>query len=260
MTDSGYITIDKLNMYYEIYGEGEPLVLLHGGGSGINATFGRILDELAKTHKVIAFEQQGHGHTADIDRPFSLEQMAEDTATALEKLHIESADVFGFSNGGHVAMHLAIKHPDKVKKLVLASTFFNTDGVIPALVTAWNTKVNAEDMPETLRNDYLNVAPNPENLQSHVEKSQAMMRSFHNISEDKISKIKKPTLVMIGDQDVVLAEHALKMARLIQDARLAILPGNHGSYIGELSTPLGVSHLPQISASLVNEFLDGLAL
>lgn len=257
MTDTGYISINELNMYYEIHGNGEPLVLLHGGGSGINATFGRVLEKLAKSYKVVAFEQQGHGHTADIDRPFSLEQMAEDTAIALEKLNIPKATLFGFSNGGHVALHLALKHPDKVNRLILASTFFNTDGVIPELKAGWATKVNAEDMPKTLRDDYLSVAPNPGGLQSHVEKSQSMMRSFNNIPEEAVTGIKKPTLVIIGDKDVVRPEHAIKMQRLIDGARLAILPGTHGSYIGELSGGLAKSRLPQVSISLVEEFMDG---
>jgi pimeloyl-ACP methyl ester carboxylesterase len=257
MTDTGYISIDKLNMYYEVHGDGEPLLLLHGGGSGVNATFGRILGELAKSYKVIAFEQQGHGHTADIDRPFSLEQMAEDTATALEKLNIPQATLFGFSNGGHVALHLALKHPDKVKRLILASTFFNTDGVISDLKAAWATKVNAEGMPKTLRDDYLSVAPNPDGLQSHVEKSQAMMRGFNNIPKKEMEGIKKPTLVIIGDKDVILPEHAIEMSRLIDGARLVILPGTHGSYIGELSGQLVKSRLPQISISLVHEFIEG---
>lgn len=255
MTESGYLAINALNMYYEIHGSGEPLVLLHGGGSGINTTFGRILPELAKSHKIIAFEQQGHGHTADLDRPFSLEQMAKDTAAALDQLGITTANFFGFSNGGHVALHLALTHPEKITRLVLASTFFNTAGVIPELINAWATKVQAEDMPETLRNDYLRVAPNPDNLQSHVEKSQAMMRSFNNIPSQKIESIKKPTLIMAGDRDVIVPEHVLEMSRLISGARLVILPGEHGSYLGELSTPVVQSSLPQVSVSLINEFL-----
>src|SRR3990170_2546199 len=109
---TGYVPVNGLNMYYEIHGTGQPLVLLHGAFSAIDTSFGQVLPGLAKSRQVIAFELQGHGRTADIDRPLTLEGMAEDVAAALKQLGIESADVFGYSNGAAVALRLTISHPD----------------------------------------------------------------------------------------------------------------------------------------------------
>src|SRR3954468_19043830 len=119
-----YAAVNGLKMYYEIHGNGKPLVLLHGGGSTITTTFGTILPELAKTHQVIAIELQAHGHTPDIDRPFSFEQDADDVAELLHQLHIQKADIMGFSNGGTTSLQVAIRHPQIVNKLVLASAAF----------------------------------------------------------------------------------------------------------------------------------------
>jgi len=110
-----------LKMYYEIHGSGRPLVLLHGGGSTIESTFGRILPDLAKAHQVIAVELQAHGHTKDIDRPLSFERDADDVAALLKQLNIDKAEIMGFSNGGTTALQIAIRHPGLVNKLVLAS-------------------------------------------------------------------------------------------------------------------------------------------
>src|SRR5262245_6839298 len=117
-----YASVNGLRMYYEIHGvanDRTPLVLLHGGGSTIDTSFGNVLPALARTRRVIAFEQQGHGHTADVDRPFSFEQSAEDTAALLKSLKIERADFFGYSNGGNIALLMGIRHPEMVRKLVV---------------------------------------------------------------------------------------------------------------------------------------------
>src|SRR5829696_2463079 len=120
----GYASVNGLEMYYEIHGTGDPLVLLHGAFSAIGTSFGELLPSLAERRQIIAFEMQAHGRTADIDRPLSIEQMADDTAAALQYLGIEVADIFGYSMGGSVALHLAIRHPDVVRKLVLASVTY----------------------------------------------------------------------------------------------------------------------------------------
>ena len=257
LSDAGYMPVGPLQMYYEIHGDGPPLVLLHGGGSGINATFGRILPGLARTHRVIGIEQQGHGHTGDIDRPFSLEQMADDTAALLAKLGVTSSNVFGFSNGGQVAMQLAIRHPHKTQKLVLASTFYRRAGVIPELLEAWKKPVTAADMPTGLRDEFLRTAPEPKDLPNHINKSQQMMRGFKDLSAADLSRVAMPTLILNGDRDVVRLEHAVEMMHLIPGSRLVVLPGPHGAYIGEMSTPAVKSELPKITVKLVNEFLAG---
>src|SRR5512144_1257755 len=126
-----YAFVNGLKMYYEIHGSGIPLVLLHGGGSTIQSTFGRILPRLAEKHMVIAVELQAHGHTPDIDRPLSFEQDADDVAELLKQLHISKVDIFGFSNGASTTLELAIRHPEHVNKIVVASTMFKKKGSYP---------------------------------------------------------------------------------------------------------------------------------
>ena len=131
---SGYASVNGLEMYYEIHGGGQPLVLLHGAFSAIGTSFGKILPGLAKSRQVIAFELQAHGRTADIDRPLTLEGMADDVAAALPQLGIERADVLGYSMGAGVALHFAIRHPELLRKLVLASITYKMSGVHPGLM------------------------------------------------------------------------------------------------------------------------------
>ncbi|MGQ3088990.1 alpha/beta fold hydrolase, partial [Flavobacterium sp.] len=123
----GYAELNGLNIYYEIHGSGDPVVLLHGGGSTIDSNFGRIIPLLAKTYKVIAIELQAHGHTADRSQPLSFEQDADDVAALLKKLSISKAHIMGFSNGGTTAMKVAIRHPEIVDRLILASAVYSRE-------------------------------------------------------------------------------------------------------------------------------------
>jgi pimeloyl-ACP methyl ester carboxylesterase len=198
-------------------------VLLHGGGDTIETSFGHVLPEFARDRQVIAFEQQGYGYTADIaDRPFSFEQ--EDTAALLQYLHVDQADVLGFSSGGTIALPVAIRHLRMVRKLVIASGFFSRDGGNPAF---WNEFAHAQpqDMPKELRDGYLAVAPYPENLQIFFGKVVQRMRDFKDIPTDTIRGIRAPSLVIIGDADVVRPEHGVEEFSLLPHARLAVLPG-----------------------------------
>jgi pimeloyl-ACP methyl ester carboxylesterase len=221
-----YAPVNGLQMYYEIRGAGgTPLVLLHGGGSTIETSFGKVIDDLAKTRQVIAIEQQGHGHTADIDgRPFSFEQSADDTAELLRQLKIDRADFYGYSNGGHIALQIAMRHPSVVRKLVLISTFFKRDGVPPQFWEGFKG-ATLQTMPAELRDAYLRVAPHPEQLQSFFDKSVKRMVDFQNMPEADIKSIRAPSLIVIGDSDIVRPEHAVEMSRLLPHAQLAILPG-----------------------------------
>lgn len=125
---SSYASVNGLKMYYEIHGAGTPLVLIHGGGSTIQTTFGRVLPDFSKTHRVIEVEMQAHGHTADIDRPLSFQQDADDIAELLEQLNIDKADIFGFSNGASTTLQFAIRHPEMTNKIIVASTFYKKAG------------------------------------------------------------------------------------------------------------------------------------
>lgn len=226
---TGYAPVNGLRIYFEIHGVANPaqppLVLLHGGGDTIKTSFGQILPALAAERQVIAFEQQGYGHTADIaDRPFSFEHSADDTAALLQYLHVEKADVFGFSNGGTIALQVAIRHPKVVRKIVVASALLKRDGAYPWL---WDAMANAklENMPQELRESYLEVAPKPENLRMMHDKAVQRVSHFKDIPVDAIRSIAAPTLVVIGDADVIRPEHAVETFRLLPHAQLAVLPG-----------------------------------
>ena len=230
--ERNYAPVNGLNLYYEVHGEERksvpPLVLLHGGGSTIDTSFGAILPELAKNRRIIAFDQQGHGRTTDIaDRPFSFKQSADDTVALLQYLKIEKADLMGFSNGGHITLQLAISDPHIVRKMIVESAMYSRDGVHPQF---WNGFEGAtiELMPQELKDHYLRVAPEPANLQSFFDKSVERMRNFKGWMPAEIKKIQAPTLVLMGDRDVPLAENGLSLFRLIPNSQLCILPGtNH---------------------------------
>src|SRR5512133_868720 len=134
MTEGNYADVNGLKMYYEIHGKGQPLVLVHGGLSATGTSFGKLLPGLAATRQVIPVELQAHGHTADIDRPLSYPQMADDVAALLQQIGIEKADFFGYSVGGAVALQLAIERPDLVRKLVLAAVTYTPEGFHPGLL------------------------------------------------------------------------------------------------------------------------------
>ena len=172
----GYASVNGLEMYYEIHGTGDPLVLLHGAFSAIGTSFGELLPSLAERRQIIAFEMQAHRRTADIDRPLSIEQMADDTAAALQYLGIEVADIFGYSMGGSVALHLAIHYPEVVRKLVLASVTYNLGGVHPGLMDGL-----AEMKPEMMfgspwHEEYTRIAPNPDDFATLFAKKTQMDR------------------------------------------------------------------------------------
>jgi pimeloyl-ACP methyl ester carboxylesterase len=200
---AGYAAVNGLNMYYEVHGEGQPLVLLHGAFSAIGTSFQHVLPGLAKTRRVIGLEMQAHGHTADIDRALSPEQMADDTVAALGQLGVEKADFFGYSMGSDVALHIVVRHPDVVRKLVLASATYTLSGVHPGLMDGL-----AETTPEIMfgspwHEEYLRIAPRPEDFTVLFEKKTQMDRELKDFSAEDISAIKSPTLLIIGDSDLV---------------------------------------------------------
>ena len=223
---SGYAPVNGLQMYYEIHGEKRgsepPLLLLHGGPTTITASFGLMLPTLTAKRQVVAVEQQGHGHTADIDRPMSYEQMAEDTAALLQHLGIEGVDVLGFSDGGVVGLGLAIRYPALVRKLVVAGANYNVDGLTPETVEF--LKKPGLDALGQLRDAYLKVAPRPEDWPTTVSKVMTMAVEFTGWPEDGLRAVRAPVLIVVGDHDMVRPEHAVDLFRLLPRAKLAILP------------------------------------
>jgi pimeloyl-ACP methyl ester carboxylesterase len=254
---SGYADVNGLRMYYELHGSGgTPLVLIHGGGSTIGTNFGRVLPLLARNRRVIAVEVQAHGHTRDVDRPFTFEQDADDVAALLDSLHVRKADILGFSNGGTTALQIAIRHTDKVKRLIIASSNYRRDGMQVGL---WDfmEKGTYADMPQPYKYAYLKINPSQEGVHAMHDRDAKRMLAFKDIPDESIKAIQAPTLVVAGDRDVVRVEHALALSRLLPQARLAILPGTHGEYLGEIMTPNVSDRVVAIFADLVAEFLDG---
>jgi len=252
---SGHYTIvNNLKIYYETHGSGFPLVLLHGGGSTINTTYGRILNVLTKQHKVIAIELQAHGHTPDIERPLSFEQDADDVAGLLKQLDIHKADFMGFSNGATTCLQIAIRHPELINKLVLASVTFKRDGMQPGFWDAMQ-QATPDNMPQPLKDEYLKINPDTAGLHAMFHRDANRMLSFKDISKEDICKIQAPALVINGDADVVTTEHALELSRTLPHAHLAILPGGHGEYIGEIMATDKSSKIPLLVVALIDEFL-----
>jgi pimeloyl-ACP methyl ester carboxylesterase len=254
---SGYAPINGIKMYYEIHGSGGsiPLVLLNGGGSTIDVTYGRILPYLARHRTVIALEEQGHGRTTDRDQPFRAETSADDVEALLNYLHVDQADVMGFSNGAGVAMQVAIRHRHRVRKLVFTAYMAKRNGAYPWL---WDSMKNASfsTMPQSLKDAFLKVNPDPQRLKKMCEKDIERIQNFKDVPNKDVNSIHAPTLIIIGDKDVTKPEHAVELSHTIPNSRLMILPGAHGEYLGELLTGRTASHAPEFTAGYIEEFLD----
>ena len=261
MTDSisfksGYSDVSGLKMYYEIHGDkGNNLVLIHGGGSTIGTSFGKVLPALAQNFTVIAVELQGHGHTNDRDAPESFEQDADDVVTLLHNLHIPKASFLGFSNGGNTAIQIAVRHPKIVNKLILASTFYKREGFPPGFFDGMK-QATLQDMPQTLRDAFLQINPDSSKLISMFNKDRERMLNFTDWEDEMIRSIKAPALIISGDQDVILPEHAVAMSKLIPDSRLMILPSAHGSYIGAAESPEAGNNVIEMTVGIINDFLN----
>ena len=257
--ESGYIPVNGLKMYYEIHGSGRPLVLLHGNLSTIGTSFGKVLPELSSTRRMIAVEQQGHGHTADLDRPFSLAQWAEDTTALLHHLGIEQADFFGYSSGGAVALEIALRSPALVRKLVFAGgTSYRRDGFYPELLAGSKAMKPADLDGSPFQQAYARIAPHPEQWHRLVAKIADFDRAIKDWSPEAIASIKAPTLLIIGDSDIVRPEHVVEMFRLLGGgvagdlvglprSQLAVLPG---------TTHVTLTDRAQWLASMITAFLD----
>jgi pimeloyl-ACP methyl ester carboxylesterase len=264
---TGYAPINGLKMYYEIHGSGEPVVLLHGSFMALTNSWtapwgeraaGDWIGELSKTRKVIVIEMQGHGRTADIKRDFSSENLADDVAALLDHLKIPSADLIGYSMGGGVAMQCAIRHPDKVRKVVSISSFFRQDGVVKEGLDAF-PKLTAEAFKgSTIEAEYKKLSPTPDEFSNFVKRVIATQLKPYDFGAEKLKATKAPMFFIHGDADGVRLDHIAEMYRLKggdvhgdmrphPESRLAILPNTtHVTLMNRMTTIV----------PMVNDFLD----
>lgn len=254
MVTANYASVNGINLYYEIHGNGKPLVLIHGGGSTIATNYGRVLPLLARHYTVFAVELQNHGHTSSRNIPQTFEQDADDVAALLQHLHIGKAFIFGFSNGASTTMQIAIRHSEIVEKIIVASGAYLREAFVPGFFS-WMENASLENMPKPLQQAFLEINPDKAALQHMHDKDADRMRHFKDWSDTDLQSIKAPALIINADKDVVLNEHAIKMAQLIPNAQLLILPGTHGAYLGEVCTAIPGSKMPEITVELVQEFL-----
>jgi pimeloyl-ACP methyl ester carboxylesterase len=258
---SGYAPVNGLNMYYEVHGAGDPLVLLHGG-FGSTGMFAPILPMLAEKRQVIAADLQGHGRTADIDRPLSLEAIGDDIAALIRHLGLARADVMGYSMGGGSALRAAIQHPDLVRKLVVVSVPYKRDGWYPEMVASMG-QMNAaalEFMKNTpIYENYVAIAPDPDHFPALCDKMGDMLRRDYDWGAE-VKALPMPVLIVAGDADGLPPSHAAQFFELLggglrdgswdgsgmSKSQLAILPG---------TTHYDIFFSPALAAA-ITPFLD----
>jgi pimeloyl-ACP methyl ester carboxylesterase len=238
MASSDYAPIGDLRMYYEVHGSGPPLLLMHGAYMSVDL-MQPLLGELAKDRQVIAFEAQGHGRTADIDRPITYEGMADDAGALLAHLGIEQADVFGFSMGGATALQLAIRHPERVRKLIVAAAGYRSDSMHPEALAMFPTITPELFAGSPIEQEYQRIAPDPDAFPSLVAKLKQLDTTDFAWPDEDISGIRSPTLIVLGDSDGVRLEHAVQMFRLLGGGVMGDLSGMPASQLAVLP---GTSH------------------
>jgi pimeloyl-ACP methyl ester carboxylesterase len=230
------VPVNGMDIYYEISGEGDPLFVLPGAYMAI-PDMGEIIPLLAKTHKVIAMEFQGHGRTEDIDRPITYENLADDVAGVMDALHIEKADVFGYSMGAGAAIQLAIRHPEKVDQLISASGSYDAAGMQPAY-NAFIPQMKPEMFIGTpMEEAWKKLAVNPDGFPAFVDRMIALEHQPMDW-EAGVKTIKSPVLIIAGDSDVVTLEHEVAFFKLLG-----------GGVMGDMGAPLAASRLAILPAT-----------
>jgi pimeloyl-ACP methyl ester carboxylesterase len=231
-----HVEVNGMQIYYEVSGDGDPLIVLHGAYMNI-PSMGPIIPKLAETHKVYALELQGHGRTTDIDRPITYPNLADDVAAFMDAVGLEKADVFGYSMGAAAGLQVAIRHPEKVDKLVAASGAYDAEGWQPAFkefIPQMTVEMFVE-MP--FAEEYRRLAPDPEGFPALVEKLIALEHEPMAWEED-VRAMKTPVLIIAGDADVAALEHSVAMFRLLG-----------GGVMGDMGKPLPPSRLAVMPAT-----------
>lgn len=255
---TGYAPVNGIKMYYEIHGDGEPVVLLHGAFMTITNNWDGWIGELSKNRKVIAVEMQGHGRTADVPRDFTYENLADDVAALLDYLKIPRADLIGYSMGGSVAMECAIRHPDKVRKAVIISSTFRSDGMVAGAREAISKLTADVFKGSPIETEYKKLSPTPDDFPKFVQRVVATASKGYDFGADKLKATTAPMFFIHGDADGVRLEHVAEMFRLKggevhgdllprSASRLAILPD---------TTHVTLMQRVSIIVPMVNDFLD----
>lgn len=255
---TGYAPVNGVKMYYEVHGSGDPVVLLHGAFMTITNNWARWMDELSKSRKVIAVEMQGHGRTADISRDITNENLADDVAGLLDHLNIQRADVMGYSMGGGVAMQCAIRHPDRVRKVVVISSAFRLDGMVKEAVEAL-PKLTADAFKGSpIEVEYKRLSPTPDDFPKFVRHLLGTPSKGRGITADQLKATTAPMFFIHGDADGVRLEHVAEMFRLKgggvhgdmqprSASRLAIVPD---------TTHVTLVQCMSVIVPMVNDFLN----
>jgi pimeloyl-ACP methyl ester carboxylesterase len=257
---SGYAPVNGLKMYYETHGRdrGAPLVLLHGSYMTISNNWTGWIGELSKTRKVIAVEMQGHGRTADINRDFSHESLADDVAALLDHLKIKQADLLGYSMGGGVAMQAAIRHPGKVRKVVSVSAVFRHDGWVKEALDAFPRMTAEAFKGSPIEAEYKKLSPTPHDFPNFVKRVIAMDLRPYDFGAARLKATRAPFLFIHGDADGVRLDHISEMFRLKGDEIFGDMRPRSESRLAVLPNTTHVSLMERSAAiiPMVNDFLD----
>jgi pimeloyl-ACP methyl ester carboxylesterase len=234
--------VNGISIYYETYGQGPPVLLLHGATAFLE-TMHYFITGLAPTHLVIAVDSRAQGRSSDSDAPISYALMGDDMIKLLDTMHISSTDVVGWSDGGIIGLDLAMKHPERVRRLVAIGANYDVDGIDPAYFHP-----NANEPPDAgARQFYERVAPDPSHFPIMFNKVMTMVRTQPHYTLAELSQIRCPTLIVAGQHDLILPEHTAKLAAAIPGARKIIVPD---------ATHSGPLEQPDIYNAMVLKFLD----
>lgn len=228
--EKGYKKVNGIQLYYEIYGSGSPLVLIHGGGSSITYDFQEVIERLENKFQLIGIDLQNHGRSEHRNIPETFEQDADDVAALLAEINIHKASFWGFSNGGNTVIQIAHRYPKLVEKLVVASAFYKRNGMIEGFFEGMQN-ATFDSMPEPLKINFLNLNPDFSKLENLFDKDCRRMQTFQDWDDEILASIQSPALFISGDKDVMKPEHTAAMWRLVKGSQLMILPGTHGVYM-----------------------------
>jgi len=252
--------VDRIPLYRAWFGDPDsphpPLLLIHGGGSTIETNWEQLIPLLTPSRQVIAVEEEGHGRTQPTDRALTSAASADDVAAVVRSLEVGPVDVLGFSAGGSTALQLALRHPEQVRRLIVASSFAKRDAMIDGF---WEGLAGGSlaDMPALYQEADLALNNGDrDHLQRLFDLDSRRMLDSTDVPDEQLGALAAPTLILLGDRDVVTVEGALRLVRALPDARLLVVPGNHGDYLGERGATGGGPGSVRLTVPHLLAFLD----